>query len=367
MLGYVLDGLSVGCLYAFIALGYTMVYGIIKLINFAHGEIFMVGAFIALVSLRSLGVERVPLPEPLPVLLAWLVAAMLAAAGCAALAVAIEKVAYKPLRGRGGKIAALLAALGVSLFLQNFFAQPQVFGASQQAFPEPRRYTAFDDADPRADPAGDCYVTGVTASDGGVGAEGRVYISKADDLGHDEAAMARAAARHGAKGYWQDLAFSVSARKAIIFAALVVSTGVLYVLVKHTRSGKAMRAVSHDMATARLMGVNVNRTISFTFFIGAALAGLGGLLWALRYGKVEPFMGMLPGLKAFIAAVFGGIGSIPGAVAGGILLGVLESITTALLPEGYTSYRDAVSFVVLIVVLLVRPTGLFGRFEGEKV
>jgi branched-chain amino acid transport system permease protein len=344
-----------------------MVYGILELINFAHGEIFMVGAFISLVSLRTLGVERLPLPEPLPVALAWLTAVMLAALGCAALAVVIEKVAYKPLRGRGGKIAALLAALGLSLFLQNLVAQPQMFGAAQQSFPEPRRYTSFAEVEPRLGPTGDAYIVGVPASEGGVGAEGRVFIARATDVGHDEEAMARAAARFGASGYFEDLDLSVSARKTLILVALVVSTAGLYVLVKHTRQGKAMRAVSYDMTTARLMGINVNLTISFTFFVGACLAGIGGLLWALRYGKVEPFMGMLPGLKAFIAAVLGGIGSIVGAVLGGILLGVLEAVTTALLPEGYSSYRDAVAFVVLIVILLVRPSGLFGRFEGEKV
>jgi len=365
--GYLLDGLSVGCLYAFIALGYTMVYGIIKLINFAHGEIFMVGAFLALLSLRSFGVERLPLPGPLPVLLAWLFAAAFAALGCAVLSVVIERLCYRPLRGRGGKIAALLAALGVSLFLQYLVAQPRLAGSSQQSFPEPRVYTRFEDADPLVDPPGDAYVTGVSATLGGVGADHRVYIARETDLAHDEGALASAGAAYGADGYYEELDLTVGARKLLIVVALVISTGALYFLVVHTKQGKAMRAVSYDMATARLMGIDVDRTISFTFFLGACLAGIGGLLWALRYGKVEPYMGSLPGLKAFIAAVLGAIGSIPGAVMGGILLGVLESLATVFLPEGYTSYRDAVAFVVLILILLVRPQGLFGRFEGEKV
>ena len=362
--GYLFDGLSVGCLYAFIALGYTMVYGIIKLINFAHGEIFMVGAFISLAALRRLGVERLPLPHPAPVLLAWLVAALLAALGCATLAVLIEKLAYKPLRGRGGPITALLAALGVSLFLQNVMQQKEVEGASQQSFPEPRRFSRFEGADPSFVTKREAYIVGVSATDGGAGPEGRVFLTS---LGKDLEKVRARAEELGASGFYEDLSLSVNARKLIIFAALAVAGAGLYVLVKHTRQGKAMRAVSWDMATAKLMGVNVDRTISFTFFIGAFLAGIGGLLWALRYGKVEPQMGSLPGLKAFIAAVFGGIGSIPGAVVGGIALGVLETLATVFLPEGYTSYRDAVAFVVLIVILLVRPSGLFGRWEGEKV
>jgi branched-chain amino acid transport system permease protein len=364
--GYLLDGLSIGCLYAFIALGYTMVYGIIKLINFAHGEVFMVGAFIALESLRKLGVERLPLPHPLPMLLAWLVAGFLAAVGCAALAVAIEKLAYRPLRGRGGPITALLAALGVSLCLQNVFAQPSVEGASQQSLPEPRRYARFADADTSFSAKSEAYIVGVRKIDGGTGDEGAVALrTLSPTMNADE--IAEKARAFGAVGFYEDEPISVRARKLIIFAVLAASTAGLYVLVKHTRQGKAMRAVSWDVSTARLMGVNVDRTISFTFFVGAFLAGIGGQLWAFRYGKVEPYMGMVPGLKAFIAAVLGGIGSIPGAVVGGLALGVLEALATALLPEGYTSYRDAVAFVVLIVILLVRPSGLFGRWEGEKV
>jgi branched-chain amino acid transport system permease protein len=360
---YLLDGLSLGCIYAFIALGYTMVYGIIRLINFAHGEVFMSGAFFALVTLRRSGLERLPLPEPIPVAIAWLAALACAAIGAGALAVAIERLAYKPLRGRGSKIAPLLAALGVSLFLQNLFLR--LSDAKQEAFPQPRAYRSFSEVEPGFEPARIAYIVGVHTSKGGVGEEGRFEIARA---GEPLTAEAIARARSlGAEGFYEPVPISQELPKYAIYGALAVSTGALYLLVKHTQQGKAMRAVSHSHDTARLMGIPVDRTITFTFFVGAALAGMGGMLWGLRYGKVEALMGFLPGLKAFIAAVLGGIGSIPGAVLGGILLGVLEALCQGYLPDAVTGYKDAVAFVVLIVILLVKPSGLLGQFEGEKV
>jgi branched-chain amino acid transport system permease protein len=362
-MAYLLDGLSLGCIYAFIALGYTMVYGIIKLINFAHGEVFMVGAFLAYLSLSRLGLERLPLPEPLPVALAWLAALLVAAAGAGMLAVTIERLAYRPLRGRAAPIAALLAALGVSLFLQNLFIQWQ--GADYKAFPSPRRYTAFAEATPGAPVAHDAYIAGIRHDQGGQGPEGRVYLAQSGaPLTAEAIARGRAL---GAEGFYERLPLAPEVPKYAIYGALSVSATILYVLVKHTRHGKAMRAVSHDEQIARLMGVDVDRTILFTFFVGGALAGTGGLLWGLRYGKVEPLMGFFPGLKAFIAAVLGGIGSIPGAVFGGVLLGVLEALSQGFLPDAFSGYKDAVAFIVLSVILLVKPSGLLGRFEGEKV
>jgi branched-chain amino acid transport system permease protein len=362
-MNYLLDGLSLGCIYAFIALGYTMVYGIIKLINFAHGEIFMLGAFAAYLSLTRLGVERVPLPEPAPVVLAWIVALALAALGSASAAVLIERLAYRPLRGRADRIAALLAALGVSLFLQNVVLQ--LSQAKQIAFPSPRAFTSFASIAPGYAPRDAAYVIGVHHTRGGQGPEGRLYLAAAGEPITAEAiATARAL---GAAGFYEALPMPADLPKYAIYGALAASAAVLYVLVKHTRHGKAMRAVSYSEETARLMGVNVDLTISFTFFIGAGLAGVGGLLWGLRYGKVDALMGFFPGLKAFIAAVLGGIGSIPGAVAGGITLGVLEALCQGYLPDAVSGYKDAVAFVALIVILLVRPSGFFGRFEGEKV
>lgn len=355
-MAYLLEGLSLGCIYAFIALGYTMVYGIIRLINFAHGEIFMLGAFFGYLSLTELGVERLPLPEPLPVALAWAVALALAAFGAGGCAVLVDQLAYRPLRGRAGKIAALLAALGVSLFLQNLVQQ--LTHAKQKAFPAPAWYTRFDEVDPKAPLEAAAFVRWPTSDD-------RIYLG---DPGRplDPEATARVRAL-GLDGFYQQVPLPPDLPKYAIYGALVTSTGVLYVLVKFTRQGKAMRAVSYSHETARLMGVNVTRTIAFTFFLGATLAGVGGVLWGLRYGKIDSLMGFFPGLKAFIAAVLGGVGSIPGAVLGGILLGVLEALCQGYLPDDLVGYKDAVAFIVLIVILLVRPTGLLGRFEGEKV
>ncbi|MEO0077386.1 MAG: branched-chain amino acid ABC transporter permease [candidate division WOR-3 bacterium] len=286
-----INGLQLGFVYALIALGYTMVYGIVRLINFAHGDVFMIGAYLGFYSLAS---WRLPFPA----------AILVAMAGCAVLGVLIERVAYKPLRN-APRISALITAMGVSLFLEYFTSLKFVFGPDFRAFPRPFPVTTFE-------------LGGVT----------------------------------------------VSNIQIIVF---VVSSGLMVALtlfVNKTKTGLAMRAVSFDKETARLMGIDVDGIISVTFGIGAALAGAGGVLYGIAYPQINPFMGIMPGLKAFVAAVLGGIGIIPGAMLGAVIMGVVEKLT-----EVYVSstLRDAVAFGILIIVLLVRPTGLLGKPDREKV
>ncbi len=286
------NGISLGSVYAIIALGYTMVYGIAKMLNFAHGDVIMIGAYMAYIALRSLS-----LPP-----LAAIAASMLV---CTLLGILIEKTAYKPLR-QSTSLAVLITAIGVSYFLQNM-AQ-LIWGAT------PINY-----------PADFLPLPGLSLLDG------RLHID--------------------------------GATIATILAGAVVMVG-LTLFINRTKMGKAMRCVSEDRGAAELMGINVNRTISITFAIGSALAAVAGvLLWAKVY-KLEPTTGAIPGIKAFTAAVLGGIGSIPGAMLGGILLGVIEIFSRAYIS---TALSDAIVFSVLIIVLLVRPTGLLGKPIREKV
>jgi len=285
-----INGLSLGAIYALIALGYTMVYGIIMLINFAHGDIMMVGAYVGFFSIAVLGSN----------IFAALIFAMLS---CAVLGVLIEKIAYKPLRN-SSRIAALITAIGVSLFLEYFtlfLLTPQ-----QRVFPE----AAF--------PLHKYQIGGLL----------------------------------------------ISNKDIFIFALAVILMIALQYIIKRTRTGKAMRAVSLDREAAILMGISVDRTISITFAIGSSLAAAAGVMIGIYYNTINPLMGIIPGLKAFVAAVLGGIGIIPGAMVGGFLMGILETMVSG---YGSTLYRDAVAFGVLILILLVKPTGLFGKDTGEKV
>lgn len=364
-----LNGLSLGCIYAFIALGYTMVYGIIKLINFAHGEFFMVGAFAGYFLLVGGGVETIGLPHPLPIILAFLLAMLAAAFASGILAVITERLAYRPLMG-SSRIAALLTALGVSLLLQNLGIQ--VFSAEQKGYPEARQFIPFEEAGELDGQTFEelAYVTFEVKSASGNVSEIRETVAGPDkplvvaSLQQFEGRKYKGAA---VTGFYVDAPFSSGMKKAIIIISLVISFALLWLLVHKTSFGRAMRAVSYNPEAAKLMGIASGRVISTTFFVGAFLAGIGGIIWGMRYGKIEPFMGFMPGLKAFIAAVIGGIGSIPGAVLGGILLGVLEVLIPAYLPSEYSGYKDAVAFIALIAILLYRPQGLMGRFEGEKV
>ncbi|MEH7504524.1 branched-chain amino acid ABC transporter permease [Neobacillus drentensis] len=284
------NGISLGSIYALIALGYTMVYGIVKLINFAHGDIFMVGAFIGFYSITVLDLGFFP-------------ALLISMVACAIFGVLIERIAYKPLRN-ATRIAALITAIGVSLFIE--YGTIYVRGAQPEAYPD-----------------------------------GIVPIKSLELFG-----------------------VKISGQSLLILGTSLFLMILLQFIVHKTKIGKAMRAVSHDMDAARLMGINVNNTISATFAIGSALAGAAGVIFGVYYTKIEPLMGIIPGLKAFVAAVLGGIGIIPGAMTGGLVLGVIESLVSA---AGYSLWRDGVAFVVLILILIFRPAGLFGKNIREKV
>jgi branched-chain amino acid transport system permease protein len=286
-----INGLQLGFVYALIALGYTMVYGIVRLINFAHGDVFMVGAFIGLYT-----IERFQWP-----LAAVFISAVV---GCTVLAVLIERLAYRPLR-HAPKIASLITAIGVSLFLEYFTSLRQVFGPNYYSFPRPFPVVSWD---------------------------------------------------------WHGIL--VTNIQAVIFLVTILCLLLLQFIIFRTKMGRAMRAVSFDYVTAGLMGVNVNMVISFTFGLGAALAGVGGVLYGIAYPQVNTFMGIMPGLKAFTAAVLGGIGNIPGAVLGALIMGQSETMVSAYLSS---TYRDGIAFVILILVLLWKPTGILGTSRTEKV
>jgi len=291
------NGVTLGCVYALIALGYTMVYGILRLINFAHGDVYMLGAFFGYFAARAIGAAQNPDPGKALLVL------VIAMAGCAIVGVLIERLAYRPVR-RSSRLAALITAIGVSLLLEN--GGLLLFGADPKFFPQ-------------------------------------VVVARNISLGGG---------------------VTISNQQLIILAVSIVLMVVLRLIVMHTRVGRAMRAVSFSHTAAALMGISVDRIITFTFLIGSMLAAAAGVLVALQNPKIDPYMGILPGLKAFVAAVLGGIGSIPGAVLGGIVMGIAEVMVV-----GYLSptYRDAIAFVLLIVILLVRPAGILGRHTAEKV
>jgi len=368
-INYLLNGLSLGCIYALIAVGYSMVYGIIKLINFAHGEFYMIGAFVGYFVLVQIfgGIANGPDLPFMSVLVALLVAGVVTGL----LAMVVERVVYRPLRS-SGRIVALLAALGVSLLLQN--AGQQTVGAKGRTFPQTFTFQRFPRTEIKpADvcagkPApGDIAIVYTGKSESGVrtlveniATRGNVIEARNCDRIAEIMAMPESHAV-----LYQYPAVTVSNAQGLILITLLLTAAALYGLVQHTRFGRAMRAVSHDFDGAALMGIDVNRVIAGTFFVGAFVAGIGGTLaGGMYYRSVDPLMGLMPGLKAFVAAVFGGIGSIPGALLGGLLLGTSEKMV-----EAYFSslYSDAFTFGILILVLVVRPSGLLGRASGEKM
>lgn len=296
-----INGLTLGSIYALIAIGYTMVYGIIGMINFAHGEIYMIGAYVALIlftGLSMMGIEYIPL-----VLLITLAISMLVTSSYGW---SVERVAYRPLRG-SPRLVPLISAIGMSIFLQNYVQLSQ--GARNVAMrPLITGGWRFGDA-----------------------AGFQVYLS-----------------------YMQ----------VLIALVTVVCMALLTLFISRSRMGRACRACSEDRGMANLLGINTDRVISMTFVIGAALAAVAGVLVGLYYGLVNPFLGFIAGLKAFTAAVLGGIGSIPGAMLGGIVLGITESFTSAYLS---TEYKDVVAFSLLVLILLFRPTGLLGKPDVDKV
>ncbi|MCI8375144.1 MAG: branched-chain amino acid ABC transporter permease [Lachnospiraceae bacterium] len=290
-ISYLVNGISLGSVYALIALGYTMVYGIAKMLNFAHGDVIMIGGFVTFTAVSGMG-----LPPILGVLISVAV--------CTVLGMVIERIAYKPLRG-ASKLAVLITAIGVSYFLQNIALL--IYGSNTKSF------TSVVSMEP------------LSLADGAIIISGETIVT--------------------------------------ILACIVIMIA-LTSFIKYSKSGRAMLAVSEDSGAAQLMGVNVNATIALTFAIGSALAAIAGVLLCSSYPALTPYTGAMPGIKAFVAAVFGGIGSIPGAFIGGILLGVIE-----ILGKAYISSQlaDAIVFAVLIIVLLVKPTGLLGKQIQEKV
>lgn len=321
----VLSGLQLGFVYALIALGYTMVYGIVRLINFAHGDVFMVGSFVSFFAVSRFSLHTWPasvfpdLPSGWATLIGAVSVILLSMITCAILAVVIERVAYKPLRN-APRITALITAIGVSFFLEFFGALNFVFSPRFIPYQRPFDVYAY-------------YIGG-----GGIGMVTPETPAPPDSI-------------------------TFSSIFVIIVVASILMQALLQWLVKRTKMGKAMRASAVDKPTTRLMGVNVDRVISFTFAVGAAFAGLAGVLFAIAYPSIHTQLGILPGLKAFVAAVLGGIGSIPGALVGALIMGQAESLTAGYIS---TPMRDAVAFTILIVVLLVRPTGIFGEPEREK-
>jgi branched-chain amino acid transport system permease protein len=291
LLQQLINGLSLGSLYALIAIGYTMVYGILRLINFAHGDLLMVAAYIGVM---GLGLFSWP----------WPVAFGLAVGLTGLLGVLLERGAYRPLR-RAPRISLLISAIAASFLLENLALV--IAGGRPKPFPVPALFA-------------------------GAFSWGGLFVPR------------------------------LSLIIPLITAGLLV---ILFGIVYRTRIGRAMRAISWSLETPVLLGINVNRVIAFAFLTGSLLAGAGGLLWAMKYPQVNPFMGILPGLKAFIAAVLGGIGNLGGAVVGGLLLGLLEILIVAIFPA-WSGYRDALAFGLLIILLLARPTGLLGERLGEE-
>ena len=286
------NALTLGSLYALIAIGYTMVYGILRLMNFAHGDILMLGAYFVFFGTFAFGWP-------------WGVAAVVAVLGASVLGILVERIAYRPLRD-APRISALISAIAVSFFIESLAVV--IFTGQPRPVLQPEW-----------------------------------LVSE-----------------------WQLGGIRILPLTAFVPTMTIVLVGVLLYVVYRTKPGLAMRAISKDIETTRLLGVRVDNIIALTFGIGSALAAASGIMWALRYPQVHPYMGIMPGLKAFIAAVFGGIGSIQGAVIGGVALGFVEIMTVAFMPE-LSGYRDAFAFVLLVLVLLFKPTGLLGERMEEKI
>lgn len=295
-----INGLALGSIYALIALGYTMVYGVLRFINFAHADVLMLGAYAAYFLAPAVS-SVLPLPSVTGALIITLLAAII----CAGIGILIEFLAYRPLRARP-KLTVLITAIGVSLFIEFTCQHKAVFGADTKPFPKLLPATDFN---------------------------------------------------------WGGLVVSSNDLVVVVVTALLLAT--MWFIVQRTKMGTAMRAVSFNQQAAALMGVNINRIISFTFGLGSALAAVAGILYALKAPGIEPLMGVQPGLRAFVAAVLGGIGNLPGAALGGLLLGLLETFAGGI--SGLSNYRDGIAFAILIVILIFKPAGLLGKATVEKV
>ncbi len=295
-----INGLALGAIYALIALGYTMVYGVLRFINFAHSDVLMLGAFAAY--FLTPAIAKILPPQTFS---SALVITILAAAICALLGILIEILAYRPLRKRP-KLAVLITAIGVSLFIEFTGQHKAVFGSATRRFPELL-------------PIHDFHFAGL--------------VVNSNDL--------------------------------VVLATTLILLIAMWFIVQHTKTGTAMRAVSFNMQAASLMGINVNRIVSFTFGLGSALAAVAGILYSMKAPGIEPLMGVQPGLHAFIAAVLGGIGNLPGAALGGIVLGLVETFAGGI--PSLSNYRDGIAFALLILILIFRPAGLLGKAQVEKV
>jgi branched-chain amino acid transport system permease protein len=295
-----INGLALGAIYALIALGYTMVYGVLRFINFAHSDVLMLGAFAAY--FLAPPIAKILPPHTLG---SALIITILAAAICACIGILIERLAYRPLRNRP-KLTVLITAIGVSLFIEFAGQHKAVFGSATRRFPELL-------------PINDFHFGGLV----------------------------------------------VNSNDIVVLATTVILLVAMWFIVQHTKVGTAMRAVSFNMQAAALMGINVNRIVSFTFGLGSALAAIAGILYAMKAPGIEPLMGIQPGLRAFIAAVLGGIGNLPGAALGGIVLGLVETLAGGI--PSVSNYRDGIAFAMLIGILIFRPAGLLGKATVEKV
>ena len=293
-----LNGIAAGSIYALIALGYTMVYGILKLINFAHGDVVMIGAFAGYYTGNYLAKNNADAPPFVNASITMLVAMV----ACAVLGFLIERIAYRPLRN-APRIASLITAIGVSFFLE--YGGQYFFGPDPKFFPT-------------------------------------LIEKKVIHIGN----------------------VVTTNYQLIVLVVAIVFMALLQYVVYGTKYGRAMRAVSYSFETASLMGIPTDRVIATTFVLGSMLAAVAGILYGLSYPKIDPLMGIMPGLKAFVAAVLGGIGNVPGAMIGGLVIGIIESFVGG---SQFSNYRDAIAFVILIVILLFRPSGLFGKYQPEKV
>ncbi len=300
LLQQLINGLALGFIYALVALGYTMVYGVLRFINFAHSDVLMLGAFSAY--FLAPAIQKVG--SPVSIVSAFMIV-ILAALICAILGMLIEFLAYRPLRQRP-RLTVLITAIGVSLFIEFTGQHKAVFGANTKPFPQ-------------------------------------LLPESTVQLGH----------------------ISMQSNDIVISLVTMLLLAGLWLVIQHTRTGMAMRAVSFNEKAAALMGVNINRIISFTFGLGSALAAIAGIFYAMRSPGIDPLMGMKPGLYAFVAAVIGGIGNLPGAALGGLLLGLLETFAGGI--PGVSNYRDGIAFAILILILLFKPAGLLGRLQPEKV
>jgi len=377
----IVNGLQLGFVYALIALGYTMIYGVVKLINFAHGDVFMVGAFVSYFAVKNMNLHLWPaavfpgLPYSVVIFIGTVTVMLLSMLISLLLAITMERFAYKPLRN-APRIAALITAIGVSFFLEYFGALPFVFTNNYITYYRPFDIVVFESTN-----VSPTLIAGLWAVFlGGAGLDIAFrFLGKRDErfLAWRKSPLLQFALLTGGflaplltlvktNAYIGDTQIDIKVSNIVLLIMVVsiILQVLLSYIVQQTKLGKAMRATAYDKPVARLMGINVDNVISATFALGGSLAGAAGMLYAIAFKQVHHLMGIIPGLKAFVAAVVGGIGSVPGAFLGALIMGQTEVLSAGFIS---TPMRDAISFSLLIIVLLIRPTGILGEPEGEKV